>query len=102
MSPRVDSDSPCSVGLHAYEDGRCRECGAPERDKVFEDVMKSPNPTPLLCRSAVRRWLLEVARRNRAQKFTRVSEDTLIALNAHVKAWCVEHVARMPSKGKTL
>lgn len=64
---------------------------------------KAVNVTPLLCRSAVRELFLDVARRERPfNKFSRVSEDTLVALNAQVRAWIVARVKAAPSKGVTL
>lgn len=57
--------------------------------------------TPFINRSAVRRFLLERAE-SRAHKFERVSEDTLRQINELVRSWCINHVARFPSKGKTL
>lgn len=61
------------------------------------------NPTPLLCRSAVREFLLDAAKAHRPfNKFNRVSEETLIAANAMLRQWCVSRVKAMPSKGKTL
>jgi hypothetical protein len=64
---------------------------------------KAPNPTPLLCRSAVRELLLELARRERPfHKWTRVSEDTLITANEHLRVFLIGHIKRLPSKGKTI
>jgi hypothetical protein len=61
------------------------------------------NTTPLICRSKVRELLLDTARRERPfNKFNRVSEDTLRQANEVLRAWCVQHVKRMPSKGQTL
>lgn len=61
------------------------------------------NPTPLLCRSAVRQLLLDAASQYRPfNKFSRVSESTLTLANESLRAWCVQHVKRMPSKGVTL
>lgn len=72
---------------------------------VGHDVgkLKAVNPTPLLCRAAVRRFLLETAKRERPfNKFKRVSEDTLVAANAELRRWLVSRVKSMPSKGVTL
>jgi hypothetical protein len=66
------------------------------------DQLRSLNPTPFLCRSAVRKFLLEQAAQNRAHKFTRVSENTLLALNELVRRHCVSLVSQLPSKGKTI
>jgi hypothetical protein len=57
---------------------------------------------PFLNATAVREFLLEHARKTRAKKFSRVSEDTLIAANEALRQWMISHVQRMPSKGKTL
>lgn len=63
---------------------------------------RSLNPTRFLCRSEVRNFLLEWARKNRAHKFDRVSEETLVAINEFVRGKLIEHVRRLPSKGKTI
>ncbi len=60
------------------------------------------NPTRFLCRSEVRKFLLHEAARTRAHKFTRVSEETLIEINEHIRACLVSYVRRLPSKGKTI
>jgi len=52
--------------------------------------------------TAVHTFLLEQAASTRSHKFTRVSEETLTAVNEAVRQFCVSHVKRMPSKGKTL
>ena len=67
------------------------------------EKLGSVNPTPLLCREHVRRYLLDSAKQLRPfNKFNRVSEETLIAANEVLRAWCVGHVKRLPSKGKTI
>jgi hypothetical protein len=65
---------------------------------------KSPalNPTRFLCRAQVRNFLLEYARENRAHKYSRVSEDTLIEINEQVRYFLIARVRRLPSKGKTI
>jgi len=60
------------------------------------------NPTPFLCKSAVREFLLGQARRTRAHKYTRVSEQTLIEANEHLRQWMVLRIARLPSMGKMI
>jgi hypothetical protein len=61
------------------------------------------NPTPLLCREHVREFLLDLAKQERPfHNFTRVSEETLIAAQGAVRTFLVNHVKRMPSKGRTL
>jgi len=64
---------------------------------------KGVNPTPLLNRQAVRELFLDTARRERPfNKFSRVSEDTLITANAMLRQWIVARVKAAPSKGVTL
>ncbi len=63
---------------------------------------KGPHRTPLINRQHVKTYLLDLAKSKRAHKWTRVSETTLLTINELVRAWCVHHVARMPSKGQTL
>lgn len=60
------------------------------------------NPTRFLCRSEVRKFLLEFAREVRWQKFERVSEQTLIDINEQVRQLLISRVKRIPSKGKTI
>lgn len=63
----------------------------------------SLNATRFLNRSACRAFLLETAKHLRPfHPFRRVSEQTLVALNESVRMAMVNHVKRMPSKGKTL
>ena len=66
---------------------------------VSRGLRKTP---PLINRDQVRAFLLDLAKRNRHHKWTRVSEDTLLTLNEKVRAWCVHYVGTIPSKGKTL
>ena len=60
------------------------------------------NPTQFINRAAVRDFLLEYARANRAHKFERVSSETLQAINEAVRQQMIAHVRRLPSKGKTI
>lgn len=60
------------------------------------------NPTRFLNRAAVREFLLETAAQTRAHKFTRVSEATLVDINARVMNKCLEVVRSTPSRGKTI
>ncbi|HMP83236.1 MAG TPA: hypothetical protein PKA41_11095 [Verrucomicrobiota bacterium] len=76
-------------------------------DRALDDapskVREHVNATPLLCRSAVRQLLLDTAKRERPfNKFSRVSEDTLVAANAMLRQWIVQRVKSAPSKGVTL
>ena len=58
---------------------------------------------PLINRTQVREYLLDTAKQNRpSNKFTRVSEETLIAAEAYLRAWCVSRVHKTPSRAKTL
>jgi hypothetical protein len=71
--------------------------------QMQDEAGKALNLTPLLCRSAVRQFLLDAGKQHRPfNKFSRVSEDTLIAANAMLRAWCVSRVKSAPSKGVTL
>ena len=81
--------------------GSCARCGSREwfKGKPRETVQA----TPLLCRQHVRDFLLEAGKQHRPfNKFSRVSEDTLVAANAMLRQWCVSRVKSAPSKGVTL
>lgn len=70
---------------------------------AVDEKLHAINPTPFLCRSAVRELLLELAKRERPfHKFTRVSEETLITANEHLRVYLIGVVKRLPSKGKTI
>lgn len=86
-----------AVDLLAKAKANCDAAKADGGNKVV-----GMNPTPLLNRSAVRAALLDHAKRTRAHKYTRVSEDTLLLANAHLRIWIVNHVAKLPSMGKTI
>lgn len=60
------------------------------------------NPTRFLNRAAVREFLLETAEQTRAHKFTRVSQATLVDINARVMNKCLEIARTVPSMGKTI
>lgn len=75
---------------------------APEDGGTPKTRPRALNPTRFLCREEVRKFLLEYAQENRAHKWDRVSEETLVALNEIVRAAAIGHVKRAPSKGKTL
>lgn len=66
------------------------------------DVARGVKKTPLINREHVRALLLYLGKSNRYHQWTRVSEETLVTLNGVVRAWCVTHVGKFPSKGKTL
>jgi hypothetical protein len=90
------------------ENGQAAQAAAEETIRLETgylpvNKLRSINPTPLLCRSAVRQCLLDAAKQHRPfNKFNRVSEETLIAANEAVRQFLVSHVKRMPSKGRTL
>lgn len=52
-------------------------------------------------RSAVKKLALELAAK-RAHKFTRVSKSFYDAASRHVALWAMQHIASLPSKGKTI
>lgn len=71
--------------------------------QINNERLRTINPCPLLCQSAVRKLLLEVAAKERPfHKFTRVSGETMIRLNEIVRAAAIGHVKQLPSKGKTI
>lgn len=70
---------------------------------AVDQALASINPTPLINRSACREFILQAAKQHRPfNKFSRVSEDTLIAANAMLRQWLVSRVKGTPSKGVTL
>ncbi len=56
----------------------------------------------LICVSKCKAFALEFAEANRAQKFTRVSEEFLISCEAALKSHIQSRIKSHPSKGKTL
>jgi hypothetical protein len=72
------------------------------------EIPQSTSPTrtkatyKLICVSKVKKFALEYAKVNRAQKFSRVGEDFLIACEANLKTFIQGRVGSHPSKGKTL
>lgn len=56
----------------------------------------------LLCRSKVKAYLLDHAKKCRHHKFTRVSAATLDKLEAVIRQACRRHVGDQPSSGTTL
>jgi hypothetical protein len=56
----------------------------------------------LLCKAHVRAYALEISRRERAGKFTRVSAQFLLAIEAKTKAAIYSAVKAHPSLGVTL
>lgn len=70
---------------------------------VNQDKQKLPrHKFTLICASKCKKFALEYATANRAQGFTRVSEDFLIAIEASVRNAIQNRIAQHPSKGKTL
>lgn len=76
-----------------------------------EDILEqtpSPAPTPTkfkfnyICASKCKKLALEFAKANRAQKFTRVSEEFLISCEVALKNHIMSRIKAHPSKGKTL
>lgn len=63
---------------------------------------RAPKPYAFINEREVRKFLLEQSVRTRAHKYTRVSPQTLIELNEHVRQWCIGRVVRLPSMGKTI
>lgn len=56
----------------------------------------------LICASKCKKFALGYATANRAQKFTRVSEEFLIAVETAVRNAIQTRINQHPSKGKTL
>lgn len=59
-------------------------------------------PFNLICVSKCKRYALEFAKSNRAQKFTRVGDSFLRRIEVAVKNAIQSEVKHHPSKGKTL
>ena len=55
-----------------------------------------------ISKSKCKRFALEFAKANRAHKFTRVSEEFLIACEANLRNFIQSRIKSHPSKGKTL
>jgi len=55
----------------------------------------------LVNRSRLRRFVLDVASQRR-HRFTRVSEQFIEQVDAHLRTWVREYVQSLPSKGKTI
>ena len=60
------------------------------------------NSSSLLCRSKVRTYLLDYAKKHRHHKFTRVSADTYDQLEGIIRQAARRHVDSFPSTGSTL
>lgn len=66
-------------------------------------------PTPklkvkfnLIRASKCKKFALEYVKINKAKKFSRVSQDFLIACEVHLKNFIISRIDSHPSKGKTL
>ena len=78
-----------------------RSLPGPNATAGAEDRPRRINPTPMLNRQECREFLLAAAKQHRPfNKFTRVSEETLVRINAAVRLLMIDHVKRMPSKGR--
>ena len=76
---------------------------APEITPAVTSTPRVRASLKLICASKCKRHALEMARQIRpANKFTRVSEDFLVACEAALKAFITSRVKTHPSKGKTL
>jgi hypothetical protein len=76
-------------------------------DQISPEIESTPAPRAkvkfnLICASKVKRYALEFAKANRAQKFSRVSEEFLIACESNLKQFIMGRIRTHPSKGKTL
>jgi len=63
------------------------------------------NPTPLICRSSVKQYTLDVLAANRPalkDKLTRVSGEFYILMEARLRQAIVSHINTLPSMGKTV
>ena len=58
--------------------------------------------TALTNRTAVRRFTLEIAKKNRAHNFPAVSAEFLDAAETHLRLWIASRIHAMPSKGSTI
>lgn len=67
-----------------------------------DKVIKPKHKFSLICASKCKKFALEYAKANRAQGFTRVSEDFLVAIEAAVRVSIQNRITQHPSKGKTL
>ena len=56
----------------------------------------------LICASKCKKYAIDVARIQRAKKFSRVGMDFLVACEANLKLFIQSRVQNHPSKGKTL
>jgi hypothetical protein len=56
----------------------------------------------LICASKCKKFALEFAKANRAQPFSRVSEDFLVSCEGALKNHIMSRIKSHPSKGKTL
>ena len=74
------------------------------------DIQENTDPTPIaqnhkfkfICASKCKKFALEYAKANRAQGFTRVSKEFLIAIEVATRNAIQNRINQHPSKGKTL
>lgn len=67
-----------------------------------EPSRRIPHKFKYLCRSKCKTFALEFAKANRSHKFTRVSEEFLIACEANLRNFIQSRIKSHPSVGKTL
>ena len=71
-----------------------------------DNIPKIKTKFRLICASQCKKAALEIVKSNpvpqRANKFTRVSEDFLIACEANLRAFIKNRIDSHPTKGKTL
>jgi hypothetical protein len=66
-------------------------------------ISKAPTVFKLICVSKCKKHAVEMAKQLRpSNKFTRVSEDFLLACEGNLRAFIASRVKAHPSKGKTL
>ena len=69
----------------------------------LEEIPKMPKfQFKLICASKCKKFALEFAKANRAQPFSRVSEDFLVSCEGALKNHIMSRIKSHPSKGKTL
>lgn len=74
----------------------------PENPENQDKVIRAKHKFSMICASKCKKFALEYAKANRAQGFTRVSEDFLIAIEVATRNAIQARINQHPSKGKTL
>lgn len=96
----MNEENPIAPPVYAKDNGNSNA-----------EVVSTPTPKikatfRLICAAKCKRFAIEVVKANpvaqRADKFTRVSEDFLIACEANLKNFIINRVNTHPTKGKTL